>query len=242
MNSKIASSTPHPVRTVLVTGAAGALGSTILKRFSQENIQLIAFDRSTGDSNELTPHSELPDARLLRVELADPQSVRNAFRTLDEAGVRVDGLAHCAGGFRYAEIENTSDEDIDFLVNANLKSSFYLLREVLPRMKKSGFGRIALVSSLATQKPSGGVSVYAATKAGLNLLVGTLQEEVKAFDINLNAVLPSIIDTPANRKDMGAKDAEKWVPTEELAEVILNLMQPWGRSIRGSLVPLAGRV
>jgi NAD(P)-dependent dehydrogenase (short-subunit alcohol dehydrogenase family) len=86
------------------------------------------------------------------------------------------------------------------------------------------------------------MSVYSATKAALNALTASLAEETKSYDINVNAVLPSIIDTPANRKDMPKADISKWVTPEALAEIIFSLTQPWGKPIHGALIPVAGRV
>jgi NAD(P)-dependent dehydrogenase (short-subunit alcohol dehydrogenase family) len=151
-------------------------------------------------------------------------------------------LVHCAGGFRYAPIDQLEDKDLQFLIDANLRSSFYLVRALLPEMKKKNFGRLVLISSKSTLQAPAGLSAYAASKVGLNALVSAVAEEVKSFDININAVMPTVIDTPANRRDMPKADFSSWVSPAQLAEIIFSLTQPWGKPIHGALIPVAGRV
>lgn len=211
-------------RTVLVTGGQGALGSGVVKKF---------------ESNGWTVWSPA----LAEMDATSPQSIANACKTwMQNHSAKIDALVHCAGGFRYSVLEETSDHDIDFLINTNLKSAIYLLREVLPSMKEQNFGRIVLVSAKSTQSPGAGISVYAASKAGLNALVSSIAEETKNKNININAVMPTIIDTGANRKDMPQADFSKWVSVEALSEVIFSLVNDLGNPIHGALIPVAGRV
>ena len=220
-------------KNVLITGAQGALGSWVVEKFLNEGWSVTGtYFPSFQETCQVCSEVEW-----LKVDLADPQSVRGAF-----SAHSFDALVHCAGGFRYAASDQISDADLDFLINTNLKSAFYLVREILPGMKQRNYGRIVFVSARATLQPAAGLSAYAASKAGLNMLTASLAEEVKSFDININAVLPSIIDTPANRRDMPHSDFSKWVSPEELAEVILTLTSPKGRPIHGALVPVSGRV
>ena len=219
---------------VLITGAQGALGSQVVQKYLSAGYQV---------SGTLLKGTKVPDSassskvNWIEVELGDAHSVRSALGQSD-----FGTLVHCAGGFRFSKLDQLTDEDLEFLLSANLKSTFYLLRELLPAMKKNNFGRIVLVSAKATLGPGAGLGAYAASKVGLNMIVASLTEETKSQDITINAVLPSMIDTPANRKDMPDADFSKWVPTAELADIILSLTQPYGRSIRGALLPVSGRV
>lgn len=219
-------------KKVLITGAQGALGSQVSARFQKAGYGV------TGTLLKGTekPKSN-PETSWLEMDLADSRSVRAAL-----TGSSYPTLIHCAGGFRFASVAETSDEDLDFLINTNLRSTFYLLRELLPEMKKNNYGRIVLISAKATLHPTAGVAAYAASKAGLNMLVASLTEELKDFDITINAVLPSIIDTPANRSSMPKADFSKWVRSEELAEIIFSLTQGFGKPIRGALLPVSGNV
>ena len=154
----------------------------------------------------------------------------------------IDALVNCAGGYRWSQIDEVSDEDLDFLVGANLRSGLLMVREVVAGMKERGFGRIVLMSSKSTLGPGEGEGPYASTKAGLNALTRAVADEVKSHDVTINAVLPSIIDTEQNRQAMPDADYSGWVKREQIAEIIYRLTQPFGDPINGALLPVAGRV
>jgi NAD(P)-dependent dehydrogenase (short-subunit alcohol dehydrogenase family) len=222
-------------KKVLITGAQGALGTHVLQK------ALAAGFSVTGTFfPEMNPGINLPASdklNWLQVDLTDSGSVREALKNQ-----AFDGLVHCAGGFRYATIEKTTDEDLDFLIDTNLRCAFFLVRELISGMKTRNFGRIVFVSARSTLASGAGVGAYTASKAGLNMLTASLTEETKSFNITANAVLPTVIDTPANRKDMPQAPFADWVPPAELAEIIVSLLSPWGNSVRGALIPVSGRL
>jgi NAD(P)-dependent dehydrogenase (short-subunit alcohol dehydrogenase family) len=205
-------------KTALITGAEGALGKVVCKKFSDEGYSV------TG-----TDHKDL--------NLADSKDIQNKLK-----GKNFDVVVHCAGGFRFSPIDEMKDEDFQFLIDANLKSTANILRQVIPNMKKNNFGRIVLVGSSGALNPKSGMGPYAATKAGLHALVMAAADEVKKFNININAVLPSVIDTPANRSAMPKADSKSWVSPQDLADIIFSLTQDMGNSIHGALIPVNGRV
>lgn len=227
-----ASSQPSRLRRVLITGAQGALGQKVVDRFLAEP----AVEVTGTYWPEPSPNADLR-VKWLKVNLGDPGSVAEALR-----GKGFDGLVHCAGGFRFSKLEGFADADFEFLMKSNLFSAFYLVREVLPQMKSQNFGRILFLSSKSTLHPSAGFGLYGASKVGINVLTESLADEVKDFDITVNALLPSIIDTPANRKDMPNSDFSKWVRPEQLAELIFQLFSSLGTPVTGALIPVAGRV
>jgi NAD(P)-dependent dehydrogenase (short-subunit alcohol dehydrogenase family) len=222
-------------RCVLVTGAQGALGGHVARRFQKAGVKVIGLDHKSDPAVERS----LEGVRWLRANLADPAEVKSALAPV--AG-EVDALVHCAGGFRFSHVAQLTDADFSFLIDANLKSSFHLARELLPGMVQRGYGRLLFVSARATLQPGGGMGAYAATKAGINALVAVLAEETRKTGVNVNAVLPSIIDTPANRKDMPGADPAGWVKPEQLAEILFSLTQPYGDALHGALIPVSGRV
>jgi NAD(P)-dependent dehydrogenase (short-subunit alcohol dehydrogenase family) len=223
-------------RNVLVTGAQGALGKVVVSRFASLGCRVFAvFHR--GPAPEPAPGVEW-----IQMDVTDAASVRAGFARLRQGGGEVDALVHCAGGFRFAKIEDVRDEDLDFLLDVNLRSALLLVREAIPGMKAQNYGRIVLVSSRATQVPTAGMGVYTASKAGLNALTAAVADEVREHDINVNAVLPTVIDTPANRRDMPKADFSTWVSPEELAEIIVSLTQPLGKPLNGALIAVAGRL
>jgi NAD(P)-dependent dehydrogenase (short-subunit alcohol dehydrogenase family) len=226
--------TIRAVKKVLITGAQGALGSQVAKRFLQENCQIVA---TYSPESELIKEELESSIQWVKVDLTSSDQVRSAFH-----GQEFDAWIHCAGGFRFRKVDETTDEDLDFLINLNLRSAFYLAREILGGMKKQNFGRIVFISSKATLHPTAGMGAYAASKAGLNMLTACLAEETKSYDITVNSVLPSIIDTPANRKDMSQAKYADWVTPKELSEIIYSLMTPFGKPFHGALLPVSGRL
>lgn len=218
---------------ILVTGAAGALGSAVARRFLSVGKKVIGVDLKKASNSNI---------EWMEMDLANPKSVENGIAAIETQHGPIHSLVHCAGGFRFASIDSTTDADLEFLLNANLLSSIYLARALVPRMKVRHEGRLVFVSARATLQAPAGMAAYCATKAGINKLVESLAEEVKASGINVNAVLPTIIDTPANRAAMPEAHFSDWVPIDDLAEILFWLTEPASRSIHGALLPVAGRV
>lgn len=226
---------------VLVTGAEGFLGRHVVERFLKARQFEVFGTYHPSKMKEGSPHSSTSvrakEVTWIGVDLNDSTSIRSLFREFS-----TDIWIHCAGGFRYAMAEKITDEDLDYLINLNFKSAFFLVRELLPKMKKNNFGRMIFIGSNATLKSPVGMSAYCATKSALNILTHSIMEEVKEFDISVNTLLPSIIDTPVNRKEMSTSDFSKWVSPKELADIIFSLTSEWGNSIRGALIPVVGKV
>ncbi|MFY7851192.1 MAG: SDR family NAD(P)-dependent oxidoreductase, partial [Brevundimonas sp.] len=141
--------------------------------------------------------------------------------------------------------EQTVDDDKpawDRMFALNLTTALNASRAALPYLKASSEGRIVNIGSAAALKAGAGMGAYAASKSAVHRLTEALAEELKATSVTANAVLPSIIDTPQNRKDMPDVDPAKWVAPSDLAAVILFLASPASRAITGALVPVTGRV
>ncbi|MFZ9595416.1 MAG: SDR family oxidoreductase [Bdellovibrionia bacterium] len=220
-------------KKVLITGAQGSLGRVVVQKY------LKAGCRVTGTiyPDPKAAGVEHEALEWVTVDLCDSRWVRKTF-----SEAHFDAWVHCAGGFRFSTVEQVTDEDLDFLINLNLRSAFYLAREILPGMKKRNWGRIVLVSSKATLRPTVGMSAYAASKAGLNILTESLAEETKGWNICVNAVLPTVLDTEANRKAMPKEDFSRWVSPEDLAQIIFDLTSPQGQVMHGALIPVSGRL
>ena len=225
-------------KRVLVSGARGALGSAVVRKYLQMGFQVVGmishFEKPKEESKRL-----LVDAALswIQTDITDSKSVRSSLK-----GEHFDIFVHCAGGFRFGTLEELKDEDLDFLINTNLKSAFYLVRELIPYMKSHNFGRIVFVSTKGTLLPSQGMAAYTASKAGLNLLTACLAEETKKFNITVNSVLPTVSDTPSNREAMADAKFDDWVTPSDLAEIIFSLTSELGKPIHGSLIPVSGRL
>ena len=226
------------LKRVLVTGARGSLGRAVVSRYLDAGCTVIGADLVFEGGPER--HSDPDQHRLhwVQMDATDPTSVRKVVGEVAERFGAIDGLIHCAGGFRFAHADSIGDSDLEFLLDANLKSSILTVREALRHMKAHNFGRIVLISSATTLHPGAGVSAYAATKAGINALVTAISDEVRSGDININAVLPSVIDTSANRHDMPNADFSKWVAPNALADIVFMLTQPVMAPVRGALIPV----
>ncbi len=229
-------------KVICVTGAQGHLGSAVIRRYLAAGHNVIGLDLLIKSQNSLEQDPKNPNLKWLRMDLTKTDSVASGFELLRRNSYETEVLVHCAGGFRFNYLEKTTDEELEFMLNVNLRSSFLIAREILPEMRKRNSGRLVFISSKSTLQPPAGMTAYAASKAGLNALVTALAEEVKGTQINVNAVLPSIIDTPANRKSMSKSDFSQWVTCEQLAEIIFALTQDLGKPIHGALIPVTGRV
>ena len=231
------------LRRVVVTGSSGALGQEVCRRLLRAGLEVVGVDRELGSTLEEAQTSGEEGAMFeVGIDLSDAGQVRRGFAAIEEQRGPIDGLVHCAGGFRWSHIEDVGDDDLDFLLMANLKSSLLVVRQVMGPMKARGFGRVILISSRSTLAPGAGEGAYAATKAGINALVQACAREIAGQDVTINAVLPSIIDTPANREAMPEADHDTWVRREDLAEIIsFHLTRPAGGAINGALLPVSGR-
>jgi NAD(P)-dependent dehydrogenase (short-subunit alcohol dehydrogenase family) len=205
------------MRTVIITGASGNLGRAVAGAFSRD--KLVLMDVKTG------------------VNLLDPESIRAALKGVE----RVDVLCNIAGGFRMGTpVHETSDKDWNFLMDLNARTVVNMARVVVPLMLKAGAGKIVNVGAFAAQKGAAQMGAYVASKAAVIRLTETMAAELREKNINVNCVLPTIIDTPENRAAMPDADPRKWVAPEALADVIAFLCSDAARAIHGAAVPVAG--
>jgi len=159
---------------------------------------------------------------------------------LDRFGA-IDVVVHVSGGFKGGiSVSETDLETWNFLIHLNLSSAFLVARAVLPAMLARGHGKLIFISSKAGSQPAANEAAYGASKGGLEILVRDLAEETRRHGVNVNAVAPSTIDTPANRKANPQADYRMWVQPESLAGVIHFLASDAARDIHGAIVPVYG--
>lgn len=218
-------------KRVLVTGAGGVLGSAVCEYLQQRTIDVVGVDLS-----EAVP-SGCKDF-IGGVDLTDSVAAEAAFAKAAEGG-GIDGLANIAGGFSWVTIADGGPEIWEKMFRMNTLTALNACRAVLPHLKAGA--SIVNVGAAATMKAGAGMGAYTASKSGVARLTEALAEELKADGIRANAILPSIIDTPTNRKDMGDADAGKWVKPEELAAVVAFLLSDDASAITGASVPVTGR-
>lgn len=222
-------------RTIVVTGAAGALGSAVAQAAAERGAVVAMIDAAALPADR-GPSGAL---RLERVDLADLAAAKRAMDGVKNQTGRLDALINIAGGFRWQTLADGNLDVWDSLYRINLRTAATASKAALPHLLASGAGRIVNVGALAAERAGAGMGAYAASKAGVAKLTESLAEELKG-QVTVNAVLPSIIDTPANRADMPDADFAKWVAPRDLANVILFLASEGARAVTGALVPVRG--
>lgn len=227
-------------RILAITGASGVLGTAVARAAADQGarVALIDYAPSAAVTNELG------DAAFFQggVDLTDALAAGAALDAAADRFGGVDALINVAGGFRWETLEAGSWETWHSLFRMNVLTAANASRAAVPHLKRSAAGRIVNVGANGALKASAGMGAYAASKAGVHKLTEALAEELKADGLTVNAVLPSIIDTPTNRADMPKADFSTWVSPEDLAAVILFLASEEAKAITGALLPVTGRV
>jgi NAD(P)-dependent dehydrogenase (short-subunit alcohol dehydrogenase family) len=225
-------------KTCLITGAAGNLGRAVAGAFASAGASMILMDRDDkglrsayGDENERR--------RLVSADLLDAASVARAVA----ASARIDILCNIAGGFRMGQpVHETPEETWALMLDLNAKSVVNTARAIVPRMLAAGSGKIINIAALAGLGGKANMGAYIASKSAVIRLTESMSAELRDRGINVNCILPSIIDTPQNRADMPGADPRRWVAPEALADVILFLASDAARAIHGAAIPVTGLV
>ena len=222
-------------KIVVVTGAAGALGSVLAARFAARGARVIGLDMAQFRSEAGF------ELAIGGVDLGAPEAIKRAFATIESRFESLDGLANIAGGFAWETIADGSIDTWDRMFRTNVRSCLLTSQASIPLLRKRG-GAIVNVSAFASQRAEKGMGAYAASKSAVSRLTESLAAELKDAGVRVNAVMPSIIDTPANRADMPSADFSRWVAPEALADAIAFLLSDDAKAITGALLPVLGRV
>jgi NAD(P)-dependent dehydrogenase (short-subunit alcohol dehydrogenase family) len=217
---------------VIVTGGFGALGRVVVAALTQRGFKVAAVDVAPAPAN-------YPAALALGgVDLADETAVATAYADVVKQLGSLDGLVNIAGGFIWEPIEGGSLESWDKMFRMNLRTAAASSAAALPYLTKQG-GAIVNVGAAGATQPGMGMAPYAASKAGVRALTESLAEELRAKNVRVNAVLPTIIDTPANRASMPDADTSGWVRPEAAAKVIAFLLSDDAGAITGASLLLS---
>ncbi|MDN0077034.1 SDR family NAD(P)-dependent oxidoreductase [Crenobacter sp. SG2303] len=227
-------------RTVLITGAAGNLGQAVAKAFAERGANLVLLERQQ-ESLVQVYGTESAHQMFAVADLLDQQQVRHVVQAACDRFGRIDVLCNVAGGFRMGSpVHETSDEDWNFLFDVNARSMLHAVRAVAPQMITAGQGKIVNIGANAAQKGVSQMGAYCAAKAAVIRLTESMAAELREHHINVNCVLPSIIDTPENRAAMPDADPSRWVAPEALADAIAFLASDDARAIHGAAIPVTG--
>lgn len=227
-------------QTVMLTGAAGNLGQAVAAAFAAQGARLVLLDRQL-DSLRTAFGEEGADRLLLPADLLDAQQVAAALAAAVGRFGRVDVLCNLAGGFRMGEaVHETSHSTWDFLQDINVRTLLNTARVVVPHMLERGGGKIVNVGAFAAQKGMAHMGAYGAAKSSVMRLTEAMAAELREKNINVNCVLPTIIDTPENRAAMPDADPSRWVAPKDLASVIVFLASAAAHAVHGVTLPVTG--
>ena len=223
-------------KVALVTGANGGLGSYVTQALLDAGASVIGVSRKIQQSN-----FNSPSFTALPAEISTAAGAKSMVDSVVARFGRLDVVAHTVGGFAGGQsIAETDDATLQRMFDLNLNSTFYLLRAVLPAMRKTGNGRIIAIGSRAALEPGVGVGAYSASKAAMVSLIKTVALENKDAGITANVILPGTMDTPANRKSIPNADFSKWVQPATVAALITWLAGDAGKDVNGAVIPVYG--
>ena len=220
---------------VAVTGAAGNLGRATTTALVKSGYSVIGIDSADEISGV-----ELLTLKIPKTDLTDSDKSTEAFARITEQFGSLHALVNIAGGFAWEEVESGAADTWERLFKLNVITALNASRAALPLLLANG-GAIVNVSAAASTKAEAGLGAYAASKSGVSRLTESLAAELKDRGVRVNAVLPSMIDTPRNRADMSEAKFDRWVTPHALADVISFLISDRARAVTGVLLPVTAR-
>ncbi|MEK7637433.1 MAG: SDR family NAD(P)-dependent oxidoreductase [Patescibacteria group bacterium] len=231
-------------RVIIVSGGTGALGQAVVRQLLERGAQAVVTFTKKEELDVLS--AKLSDQQRLNltpfnVDVTSPKAVAELTDHVINQFHRIDGLANLVGGYARDSVIDMSWEDWNAQLTLNLHSAFLMTRAVLPAMVKANYGRIVGVGSRQAIQASPNSAAYNVAKVGVMWLMESVSNEVKAHNITANTVLPSIIDTPANRHAFPDIDYSTWVRPDEIAELICYLLSDVASGTSGAKIPVYGK-
>lgn len=227
-------------KVVIVTGAAGALGRAVAAAFKNAGARLVLIDNN-ADGLRAVFGGDNADQLLIAADLTDQSALQRAADKAMATFGRIDALCNIAGGFRMGHPVHDTPADVwQLMIELNAGSVIRMSHAVVPHMLAAGGGKIVNVAAMGGLKGGATMGAYAASKSAVMRLTESMAAELRDKSINVNCVMPSTIDTPANRADMPKADPKKWVTPAALADVILFLASDRARAVHGAALPVVG--
>ncbi len=223
-------------KIIVVTGASGALGRVVAELALARGARVAGVDYAASQGHATANRIDVGG-----VDLTDAAQASKAIEAVAAHFGRLDALVNIAGGFAYETVAEGDPHTWQHMYALNVLTALNASRAALPHLAASAAGRIVNVGAMGALQAGAGMGAYAASKAGVHRLTEALAAEWKG-KVTVNAVLPSTIDTPANRASMAKADFSKWVTPQELADVILFLASDAASAVTGALLPVNGRV
>lgn len=226
-------------RVALVTGGTGALGQAVTLRLLADGAVVAVPYISEAERDALrsrTGAGERERLLLVRADVTDERAMADLAADLRARHGRVDILAALVGGFAPGGLLDTDRTTWDRMLLLNLTATFTAARAVVPGMVAAGSGRVVTVASRAVLPPAGGFIAYTVAKSGVIAFTQALAQELRGSGVTANCVLPSTMDTPANRAAMPDSDRRGWVPVESVAAAIAFLVGDAAAHVTGALL------
>ncbi len=219
-------------RAVLITGASGGLGTAVTRTFLDAGAKVAAIAQTAPS----------PDVFAITADLTSAADAARAVAAAKQHLECIDVLVHLVGGFAGGTpVAQTSDAIWTRMLDLNLNTAFHTIRAVLPLMIEAGRGRILAIGSRTAVEPAATLSAYGVSKAALVALVRTVALELRNTNVTANIVLPSVIDTPANRAADPKADTSKWVQPDAISRLLLWLASDEAADINGAVIPIYGK-
>jgi NAD(P)-dependent dehydrogenase (short-subunit alcohol dehydrogenase family) len=227
-------------RTILVTGGTGALGRAVVDAFLDAGWRVAV---TWVDPKELERVTEREGLVLIEADLLDQESVERAVaRAAGETSAPLRAVANLVGGYAGGpRVHETPPEDFERQLALNLRPTFLVTRAAIGRLIDTGGGSIVCVSTRAAVQPFSGAAGYIVSKAAVLAFVKTVATEYRDEGVRCNAILPSVIDTPANRASQPDADHSRWVPPAQIAQVVRFLCSEESAPVSGAEIPVYGR-
>lgn len=229
---------------IVVTGGAGALGTAVVNQLINQGAycSIPCYDKAEEESFELGSHDKV--FTRAGIDLTDEEQTQSFYQDAITAQGPLWASIHIAGGFGMGSIEDSSKADFMKQINLNLVTCYNSCRYAIHHLRETGKGgRIVNIASRPALEPrqGSGMTAYTTSKAGVAALTQSLAAEVAKDDILVNAIAPSVIDTPANRKSMPDADYNSWPKPKEIATQISYLVSPQNYVTRGGVIPVYGK-
>jgi NAD(P)-dependent dehydrogenase (short-subunit alcohol dehydrogenase family) len=223
-------------RTAIVTGGTGGLGAAVTRRLLADGWRVVVPWFAERELDRVEEHERLD---LVQADLTDPGSAANVA---EAAGADLGALVNLVGGFAMGErLHETPIDDFEWLLRLNLRPTYLMSAAALPAMLAAGSGSIVCVSARPAVQPFAGAAGYITAKAAVLAFVDVLDAEYRSDGIRANAIMPSVIDTPANRESQPDADHDRWVRPAEIARVIAFLCSDDASVTSGAHIPVYGR-
>lgn len=217
-------------KIVLITGGSGALGQVVVPACVDAGARVIVVDRHS-------PETEAKGVRVMTADITNEADIRRLVEAITEQAGRIDALINLVGGFAMGRLVETDLSLWQRMLTMNLTAAFLLSKAVLPHMLQQRTGRIVHVAARAAVEPFPGAAAYVVSKAGLAALIRALALELAGSGVTINGLLPTTIDTPANRKSMPDADSSKWVNPRSIADMLSFLVSDEASQTNGALIP-----